>query len=480
MERVPRGTRVAALFPVEAMKEMAESKSYLLPGVLVLAGLGLVAVLVLEFVRVGPPPVINIRPAVPVIGKRTPITIELSEPERGLSHVKVEFVQGNRIETLAEKSYALPSPLSFWGARTAQDSIPLQVGRETINDLKPGPAGIRVTAARAGTWLRHPEATTQEITLPVRLTPPSIQVMSKQTYVAQGGSETVVYRVGETSVKDGVRAGKWWFPGYPLPGGSKGERFAFFAIPYDMNSPDARLVAIDAAENEAELRFVDKFFPKKFKEDTVDITDSFLNKVVSEIMSQTPELKDRGNLLDNYLAINVELRQKNGEALKVLAQKSQQEMLWTRPFAAMRNGKVMAGFADARTYVYQGKVIDHQTHLGYDLAVTRRATVAAANDGTVVMAAYFGIYGNCIILDHGYGIMSLYGHLSAIHVTVGQKVARGDGIGQSGETGLAGGDHLHFAILLNGLPVNPVEWWDGHWINDRIARKVGAAFHFTE
>jgi murein DD-endopeptidase MepM/ murein hydrolase activator NlpD len=459
---------------------MAESRSRYFVGVLVLVVAGLIGVLALEFVRVGPPPVINIHPAIPVIGKRTPITVELSEPVRGLSHVKIEFVQGDRIETLAEKNYALPSALAFWGARTIQDSIPLQVGRETISGLKSIPAGIRVTAARAGTWLRHPEAATQEITLPVRLIPPSIQVMSRQTYVAQGGSETVVYRVGETSVQDGVRAGKWWFAGYPLPGGAKGDRFAFFAVPYDSDSADARIVAKDAADNEAELRFIDKFFPKRFKEDTVDVTDSFLNKVVSEIMSQTPDLKDRGNLLDNYLAINVELRRKNAEDLKALAKKSVQEMLWSRPFVAMRNGKVMAGFADARTYLYQGKVIDHQTHLGYDLAVTKHAPVAAANDGVVAMAGYFGIYGNCVVLDHGYGIMSLYGHLSSINVTVGQKAARGDIIGQSGETGLAGGDHLHFAILVAGLPVNPVEWWDGHWITDRIARKVGPAFHFTE
>ncbi len=445
-----------------------------------MAGLAVIAVLVLEIVRVGPVPVINIRPATPVIGKRTPITVEISEPSRGLSRVKVEFVQGDQVESLAEKSYNCPSALSFWGTRTAQDTIDLHVGRETINGLKPGQATIRVTADRAGTWLRSPRPATEEILLPVRLSPPLLQIISKQTYVAQGGCETVVYRVGESSVRDGVKVGNWWFPGYPLPGGSKEERFAFFAIPFDMTAPAARLLAVDAAENEAELQFIDKFFPKKFKDDTVDLTQAFLGKVVPEIMAQTPELKDRGNLLDNYLAINVELRQKNAEALKELAHKSRLEPLWNRPFLALRNGKVMAGFADHRTYDYQGKTIDQQTHLGYDLAVTRHAPVAAANDGVVVQAKYFGIYGNCVIIDHGYGVMSLYGHLSSMSAAAGQKVARGDVIGQTGDTGLAGGDHLHFAMILAGLPVNPVEWWDGHWINDRIARKLGPGFHFSD
>jgi murein DD-endopeptidase MepM/ murein hydrolase activator NlpD len=465
---------------MKAMNDMAEKKSLLPRGILLVVGLMLVSFVTLEILRVGPPPVINIRPAVPVIGKRTPITVEIAEPRRGLSHVKVEFVQGARVQTLAEKDYSCPSALAFWGTRTANDTITVPVGRDSIENLKVGEAGIRVTADRASTWLRHPPAASQEILLPVRLTPPTLQVISTQSYVHQGGSEAVVYRVGESSVRDGVRVGQWWFPGYPLPGGTKGEHFAFFAIPYDMNAPDARIVALDAADNQAELKFIDKFFPKTFKDDTVDLSDSFLGKVVPEIMAQTPELKDRGNLLANYLAINVDLRRNDAEEIQALAGKSPQEFLWSKPFLSMRNGKVMAGFADHRTYLYQGKAVDQQTHLGYDLAVTRHAPVPAANDGVVAKAGYFGIYGNAVIIDHGYGILSLYGHLSSIAVAAGQKVARGEIIGQTGETGLAGGDHLHFAVILAGLPVNPVEWWDAHWINDRLARKLGPGFHFSE
>jgi murein DD-endopeptidase MepM/ murein hydrolase activator NlpD len=475
---VPRLSECPIL--MEEMEEMQFSRRFLLRRVPILAGVCVIILLALELVRVGPPPTINIRPEIRVIGKRTPVTVEISAPRRGLRHVKVEFVQGERVESLAERSYAGPSALNFWGSRTVGDTISFQIGRETITGLKAGHASIRVTADRAGTWLRRPGATIQEVLLPVRLTPPSLLVISQATFVAKGGCEAVVYRVGASSVRDGVRSGKWWFPSYPLPGGSQGERFALFAAPYDDDAPDARIVAVDEAGNEAELRFVDKFIPKKFKNDTVDLTDAFLAKVVPEIMGQTPELKDRGHLLDNYLGINIELRLKNAEVLKELAQKSILEMLWSKPFLSMGKSKVMAGFADARTYSYQGKVIDHQTHLGYDLAATKRAPVPAANDGVVVLARYFGIYGNAVIIDHGCGIQSLYGHLSAIGVTAGQKIARGDIVGQTGETGLAGGDHLHFAIILAGLPVNPVEWWDRNWIINRLARKLGPGFRFSE
>jgi murein DD-endopeptidase MepM/ murein hydrolase activator NlpD len=124
--------------------------------------------------------------------------------------------------------------------------------------------------------------------------------------------------------------------------------------------------------------------------------------------------------------------------------------------------------------------VDHQVHLGYDLASVKNAPIPAANDGVVVMARYLGIYGNVIVIDHGYGLMSLYGHLSSIAVTEGQEVARGETIGNTGETGLAGGDHLHFTMMLQGLPVDPKEWWDAHWIRDRLASKLGPALGFKD
>jgi murein DD-endopeptidase MepM/ murein hydrolase activator NlpD len=149
--------------------------------------------------------------------------------------------------------------------------------------------------------------------------------------------------------------------------------------------------------------------------------------------------------------------------------------LWEGPFVQLGNSQVEASFADHRTYFYKGKEVDQQTHLGFDLAVTSRVPVVAANAGTVMNASWLGIYGNCVILDHGMGVQSLYGHLSSFDVKVGDTVTRGQPIGRSGMTGLAGGDHLHFTMLVGGRMVNPVEWWDAHWIADRVQRKLDEA-----
>jgi len=441
----------------------------------------LVVILVLAlaahgFLRAGGTPDIQVKPAMSYIGKKTPVTIEVSEPRRGLTHVKIELVQGSKTAVVAEKNYPVSSQFAFWGSKTEKDTLQVEVGRTVMPELTGGTASIRVTAGRAGTWLRRPEPVIDEVSLSVRFVPPTLQVTSTRTYAAQGGCEVVTYRVGESAVRDGVRAGSWWFPGYSLPGGGKQDRFSIFAVPFDKSQSDVRLVAEDAAGNEAERAFIDQFFPKTFKSDTIAVSDAFLNKVVPEILEQTPDFKDRGNLLDNYLAINREMRQQNADVIQSLARQSATEFLWNTPFITMRNGKVMAGFADHRSYLYQGREIDQQTHLGYDLAVTKQAPVPAFNSGVIVYAGYLGIYGNAVVIDHGYGLQSIYAHLSSIAVQQGQKVAQGTLLGKTGETGLAGGDHLHYCTLLQGLPVNPVEWWDGHWIQDRIAAKLGPAF----
>ncbi len=440
----------------------------------------LVALVAQGIFRAGGYPQVKIEPGMSAIGKRTPVKIELSEPRRGLTHVKVELRQGDKTVTLADKSYPAGSQFSLWGPKTEKDTLSIEAGRQTLPTLIGGSATIRVTVDRASTWLRHPDARIEELTLPVRLVPPTLNVTSTQTYVAQGGCEAVTYQIGESAIRDGVRAGSWWFPGFPLPGGGSRDRFAFFAVPYDMAPPNVRLVAEDAAGNEAEMGFIDMFFPKSFRSDTIEVTDAFMGKVVPEILSQTPELKESGDLLKDYLMINRDLRQKDGEILKSLAAKSSSAFLWSKPFLRMPNSKPTASFAEQRSYRYQGREIDRQDHLGFDLAVTKQAPIPAANDGIIAYAKFFGIYGNAVVIDHGYGLQTIYGHLSSITVTEGQKVSLGDIIGKTGETGLAGGDHLHFCTLLQGLPVNPVEWWDDHWIKDRIARKLGAAFPFTE
>jgi murein DD-endopeptidase MepM/ murein hydrolase activator NlpD len=446
---------------------------------LLLVAVVILGVAAFAVLRVGPAPDIAIEPAAKVIGRKTPVVVKISEPRRGVSGVKVELVQGGAVQTLAEQRLEPAPSWAPWKKGTPTTEIKVEVGKDVVPNLQPGQAIVRVSAERARALLWSPDPAVAQLELPVRMIPPTVHVTSTFTYVNQGGVEAVVYRVGDGTVRDGVRAGTRYFPGFALPGGGPQDRFALFAVPYDMHEVSGvQLVAADAAGNEAQVRFIDKFFPKKPGSDTIKLNDAFMQKVTGEIMSQTPELQDKGSLLENYLQINRELRKKDDALLAELAAKSQPGFLWHATFLPMVNTAIKASFAERRTYVYQDQKVDEQNHLGLDMASTRADPVPAANDGVVAFAGYMGIYGNCVVIDHGYGLQTLYGHLSAVDVKVGDKVGRGRPVGKSGASGLAGGDHLHFAVLLQGLPVSPIEWFDKKWLNDRLKLKLGAALPY--
>jgi murein DD-endopeptidase MepM/ murein hydrolase activator NlpD len=148
------------------------------------------------------------------------------------------------------------------------------------------------------------------------------------------------------------------------------------------------------------------------------------------------------------------------------------DKLWDGVWLSHWNGQTMARFADHRFYFYKGQRVDDKVHLGVDLASLANAPVLASNNGKVIFGDRLGIYGLAVVIDHGQGLASVYGHLSKIEVRAGQVVKKGQTIGLTGDTGLAGGDHLHFSVMLQGIFVNPVEWWDPHWIADNVIKRL--------
>jgi murein DD-endopeptidase MepM/ murein hydrolase activator NlpD len=237
-----------------------------------------------------------------------------------------------------------------------------------------------------------------------------------------------------------------------------------------------RLVAEDEAGNAATAPFEFRVFPKPFKNSRIELDDPFLERVVPAILAGTTEVQPEGSMIDQYVVINSELRRLNAARIGSFAGQTAPQLLWRGDvFHPFTNNSVESAFADRRTYFYQGREVDRQVHLGFDLASYAQTPIVAANRGRVLFADELGIYGNAVIVDHGLGLQSLYAHLSTIDVAPGVMVEKDQAIGRSGTTGLAGGDHLHFTMLLNGQMINPVEWWDAHWIEDRILRKLRAA-----
>ena len=433
--------------------------------------------------RAAPPSITINQPG--IIGQRGSLDVTVDTPGGTLNQLTVEVQQKGRAIQLFGLAPTTADMLKSDGPDRVRLTRP--IGKESVPELETGTLTLIVTASRPVLrGLRTVSArTTRDIA--VRLDPPRISVMSTHHFVNLGASEMVVYRVTPADVASGVRVGDRVYPGFPAAGAGVGDpsvRLAFFALLYDqpVDTP-IELFARDLAGNEAHAEFEHRVFPKTFRHSRIAIDDAFLTRVESSILQKTPAFASPpskpDDLLPTFLKINNELRRANADQIAALAKKTSDAMLWKGAFQQLSNSQVESSFADFRTYIYRGREVDRQVHLGFDLAKTANVPVVAANRGKVLYANDLGIYGNCVILDHGMGVQSLYGHLSSFDVSEGQEVDRGQALGRSGQTGLAGGDHLHFSMLVNGQFVNATEWWDPHWIEDRIMRKLREAGPIT-
>jgi murein DD-endopeptidase MepM/ murein hydrolase activator NlpD len=303
------------------------------------------------------------------------------------------------------------------------------------------------------------------------LAPPRVVADGDQHYINQGGMELVTMTLSGSWNEAGVKVGNSTFRSFPLPGKDPNQRFAMFAYSWDLPPDVTPLVyARNLAGTEATAHFWFKLFPKKFRVRDFEVKQALMEKLVNSV-DPTGQLAPGKDLVTRFQYINGELRKKNNQQLSDLRMKTEEKILWSGPF--IHWGKEEANFADVRNWIYNGKKIDQQAHLGFDLSDVANGPVSAANDGRVVYASDLGIYGNCVVLDHGYALQSFYGHMRQIDVKVGDLVKKGQKMGIAGETGLAGGVHVHFGMQIDGVQINPREWWDEHWIQDRILSKLG-------
>ena len=395
------------------------------------------------------------------IGVSTWVAVRVSNPhgERELN----AWIEQNGMKATLMQTKSPADRFKFWRAQVPDQDVHFMAGSKEAPFLKEGNARL-VVEAQSNDFRGATDTISTDVE--VLLRPPSVSADGFQHYINQGGSEMVLITPSGSWNEAGVRVGKDTYKSFPIEGRS--ERLVLFAYPWDKPIDTAPVVfAKNSAGTEATARFWFKVFPKKFRMRDLDIDDKFLDKVVNQI-----DPGGSGDLVARFLKINGEMRRANNNTLADLRLKTAEKFLWTDSFLQLANSKVESEFADVRSYIYKGKKIDQQVHLGFDLAVTAHTPVLASNDGKVVWAAPLGIYGNCIVVDHGYSLQSIYGHLSSIAVKEGDMVKRGQEMGKSGSTGLAGGDHLHYSMQVEGVEVNPVEWWDAHWIKDHVQDRL--------
>jgi murein DD-endopeptidase MepM/ murein hydrolase activator NlpD len=403
------------------------------------------------------------------------VTVEVRDGESGLREVRALLVHDRGKTTLAEHTF--PGELLRGGGAAAVEPLTLELVLEPkALGLQEGEALIRISA-RDWSWRGGLEGNEDALEIPLRidLTPPRVRVRSGLTYIRRGGSAAVVYDVDADSVRDGVQVGDAFFAGHPLPGAGKelaGRKLGLFGVPRNAEQGvRVRVVSDDGAGNRRAAGWATRIQERSFEDVRIKLPQRFLDQKVRELAAEVGV--EEADPVSAFQKLNTEVRAANEQRISEIVAGSRPEKLWEGAFVQMPNSRVTSRFAEERTYLVEGREVSEAIHYGYDLASHAHAPIVAANRGRVLFVGDLGIYGQTVILDHGGGLTSLYGHLSSLDVGEGDLVEKGDELGRSGETGLAGGDHLHFAIQLGGVYVDPLEWWDAKWVREHVEVQLG-------
>jgi murein DD-endopeptidase MepM/ murein hydrolase activator NlpD len=416
----------------------------------------------------GEPPGLTAPEAELVIGRAgLKVDLRATDAHSGLRSLRVAVAQpGGTEQVLLEESY--PGNLLSGGTRSEQTAS-LQLDPAALGALK-GPATVSIVV-HDWSWRGGfgGNETRRDLPLRVDVDPPRIEVtsgISGITYVRQGGSGSVAYRLSEATARDGVRVGTADYRGFPRKGGGANERIALFAVPIDADrNVSVRVFAEDAAGNSSEAGWSVQIKPYAQPNSRVLLSQKFFDQVVPRLAPQEATANPEAAFQD----VNTRVRAENEKRVREIVANTAAEPLFTGELHQLANSQVMSHFGEKRVYFVDNREISRSVHYGYDLAVNERTPVTATTAGKVLYAGDLGIYGNCVILDHGLGLTSLYGHLSQIDVEANAHVESGQRLGLTGATGLALGDHLHFATLVGNTYVDPEEWWDPKWVTDHVA-----------
>jgi len=414
----------------------------------------------------GTAPTIGELPSVVLGREPRTLTLEIADEDSGLRSVSLRILSSGGSQGVAERHF--PGSLTS-GGDTRSEVLEVALDPDELG-LADGTATL-VVVARDWSLRDGFGGNSVERSVPIRIDsqPPRVGVAGGLIYVYRGGSAAVSYTLGEPAPEHGVRVGDVFFPGHPLDDGDADslERIAIFAIPVGGDAdPSVRVVARDEAGNETAVEFALRIFERQFSDSTIELSRSFLDRKVVPLAKANG--LTGGDLAESFKNVNETLRELNEARIREVVSEGSSQRRWQGAFQQMTNSQVTSRFAEQRTYVWDARPISRAVHYGFDLASTSGAAVTAANAGVVVLAEDLGIYGQCVLIDHGLGVHSLYGHLSQLQVAVGDSVRQGQSLGRSGASGLAGGDHLHFAILVGGRYVDPLEWWDPKWVHDHV------------
>lgn len=405
----------------------------------------------------GDDPWVNLPDQTLVLGAKTDLMVKAGDATSGIKEMVVTVSQDGREKVVLNRTFP-PG-----GEPGTEVAVPVTIETKAMG-LKEGKGALTV-AVRDRSWRNWFKGRSSSLKrdLVVDLVPLNLTFGAVNHLLHYGGTGLILYHLNKEAKESGVVVGDRLYQGFPNPKGDKGDYLVLFPIPLEPAVPfQVELVARPQVGQEVKRRIPLNLKPRRWRHDNMNLSENFMRQVAATFSV------GGGDLVQGFLAVNRDLRKANHDKVREICRAgSQPQALWTGAFQRYL-GKPMARYGDKRTYIFEGKTIDHQVHLGEDLASLERSPVPATTTGVVAWAEPCGIYGQTVILDHGLGVFSMYSHLSQTEVKKGDRVEKGKSVGRTGATGLAGGDHLHYSVLLQGEFVDPREWWDPHWHKDQL------------
>lgn len=307
---------------------------------------------------------------------------------------------------------------------------------------------------------------------------PELMVINNSYKIIRGGVATVVFKAKDTNLKELYIETNFGKRFEPTPFYKDNHYISLLAWPSSEKSFKATIIAKDNAGNIAKSRVRFYLKGKKYRVSNINLKDGFLDGKIADLAEEENPSSTNMDRIERFKFVNEDIRGSNEDKISNITTKvpkNQINSFSMKPFYPLRNAAAVASFGDHRYFKYNGNLVSESYHLGLDLASTAEADVVVSNPGEVVYTKYNGIYGKNIIISHGLGVYSLYGHNSSYLVDEGEQVKAGDIISKTGMTGLALGDHLHFGMIVQGVEVRPEEWMDKNWMKDNIFGVISSA-----
>lgn len=400
--------------------------------------------------------------------RRDPLLVNISD-ETGLKSYEVKVSDGKNIITVANELILEANQKE----RTLEIKYPKKAVDGVMLDPKSTQFKVHINVTDKSNWnFFQGNSTDALINVKVDYKRPDINVLSNSYSVTQGGSGLIIFQVKDEALKEfHLEAGGRNFKAVPYK--KEGYYASLVAWPFNQENFSARIVAEDFARNKRVVNIPFFTIAKRYKVSWIKAKDKFINGKISDLADSDPQYALIKDGVKKLKAINEDMRMINEKLIHTLSKEVPDDMIdsWEiKPFYPLKNGAKVASYGDKRHYYYGDKSneISLSYHVGLDMASTKMAQIVSSNAGKVVYSEYNGIYGNMPMIDHGLGLYTLYGHCSNIMVQDRDEITAGTAIAQTGVSGLALGDHLHFGVLVQGIEVRPEEWMDKKWIRDKI------------